>query len=384
MIPLVRDTIDNKDIDRLIEWLKTYPHLTKGELTLKYEKRWSQMMGCKYSIFVNSGSSANLAMLYSLIASGKIVKGDKVIVPAVSWSTDLAPVIQLGLEPILCDCNMQDLSVDLKHLQNIISKEKPKVLLLVSVLGLVPDMERILSICEDNNIILLEDSCESLGSESNYKKLGNFGLMSSFSTYFGHHISTIEGGMICTNDIEIYNVLKSIRSHGWDRDLDNDHRNALRQKFNVNEFEAFYKFYYYGFNIRATDLQAFLGLDQLKKLNMIIKTRNENYNLYRKNINLEFWSAPESNSKNYISNFAYPIISKKRDKIVEELNKNNIAVRPLICGSLEKQPFMSHKFNGVKLKNADLVDSYGLYLPNNHQINRNEILKICDIVNSTG
>jgi CDP-6-deoxy-D-xylo-4-hexulose-3-dehydrase len=381
MIPLVKDTIDKEDIDELIDWLKTYPHLTKGEITLEYEDRWSKMMGCKYSVFVNSGSSANLLMLYSLIESGRLSPGDKVVVPAVSWSTDLAPVIQLGLEAVLCDCNMENLSIDIDHFREIVKKENPKVLLLVSVLGLVPDMGTIVDICEKNNIVLLEDACESLGSESNYKKIGNFGLMSSFSTYFGHHISTIEGGMVCTNDLDMFNILKSIRSHGWDRDLSPEHRNNLRKQYNINDFEALYKFYYCGFNVRATDLQAFLGLGQLKKLDNIVKTRNKNYNLYRSLLKNDFWSTPQSSSRSYISNFAYPVIHPERDRIVKALNKNNIAVRPLICGSLEKQPMWQKRFPQVSLQNADTVDSCGLYLPNNHQISEEEIRKICNIIN---
>ena len=383
MISLVNDTIDKQDIDDLIKWLQTYPHLTKGELTLEYEDRWSKYLGCKYSLFVNSGSSANLLMLYSLIAAGKISKGDKVVVPAVSWSTDLAPVVQLGLEPVLCDCNLNDLSIDISHFKQIIKDHAPKALMLVSVLGMVPDMSSILELCKRNNVILLEDACESLGSEYNYKKIGTFGLMSSFSTYFGHHISTIEGGMICTDDREIYNILKSIRSHGWDRDLDPDIRQDLRNKHNVDDFESLYKFYYYGFNTRATDLQAFLGLGQMRKLENIVKNRNKNYNLYRRLLKTDVWQPPLSTSRNYISNFAFPAISPKRKDIVKNLQKHSIEVRPLICGSLEKQPFYSEEFTEVKLKNADLVDDYGFYLPNNHQITKEEIKTICEIINQT-
>ena len=382
MIPLVKDTISNEEIDNLIEWLKTYPHLTKGELTLQYEREWSKYLGVKYSVFVNSGSSANLMMLYSLFASGKIKKGDKVVVPAVSWSTDLAPVVQLGLEPILCDCNLTDLSIDIEHFKQIITKESPKALILVSVLGLVPQMSEIVELCRENNVVLLEDACESLGSEFNGKKIGSFGLMSSFSTYFGHHISTIEGGMVCTDDIDIYNVLKSIRSHGWDRDLDETYRANLRSQFGVNEFEALYKFYYFGFNVRATDLQAFLGLGQLKKLKNIVKERIKNYNLYRNLLSSNMWTPPPSTEQQTISNFAYPLITEKRSDIVLALNNNDISVRPLICGSLANQPFWTSNFPPVNLTNASSVDAFGLYLPNNHEITDDEIKLICSIVNS--
>ena len=168
MITLVKDTIDNKDIDRLIEWLKTYPRLTKGSVTLELEKKFSDWLGTKYSVFCNSGSSANLLML-SVLKEKYNTK--KVVVPSVAWSTDLAPVMQLGMKPILCDCNMKDLSVDLNHLEEIFQKESPDALMLVSVLGLVPNMNKIVELCFEYNVLLLEDSCESMGSQYRDKKL---------------------------------------------------------------------------------------------------------------------------------------------------------------------------------------------------------------------
>lgn len=380
-IPLVRDTLDKEDIDKLIKWLSTYPHLTKGKVTVEYERKWSEYLGCKYSLFVNSGSSANLIMLYTLIETGRIKRGDKVIVPAVSWATDLSPVVQLGLEPVLCDCNLEDLSIDIDHFKKLIAEHNPKALILVSVLGLVPDMETIVRLCEENNIVLLEDACESLGAEFEQKKIGNFGLMSSFSTYFGHHMSTIEGGMVCTNDKEIYNVLKSIRSHGWDRDMDAEERERLRKLHKVNEFDSLYKFYHFGFNLRSTDLQAFLGIGQLEKLDHIVQRRNENYNLYKKLIKNDFWNPHESDERRFVSNFAYPVVHPKRNKIVATLKENNVAVRPLICGSLAKQPFWTENYPHVFLENADKVDTYGMYLPNNHQLTEEEIVRISDIIN---
>ena len=203
MITLVKDTIDNKDIDRLVDWLKTYPKLTKGPVTLEFENKFSEWLGKKYSVFCNSGSSANLLML-SALQQGEYLKNNKVVVPSVSWATDLSPVIQLGLEPLLCDSNMTDLSVDLEHLERIFQEESPSVLMFVSVLGLVPDMNKIVELCFEYDVILLEDTCESMGCEYKGQKLGTFGKMSSFSTFFGHHISTIEGGIISTDDKELY------------------------------------------------------------------------------------------------------------------------------------------------------------------------------------
>jgi CDP-6-deoxy-D-xylo-4-hexulose-3-dehydrase len=381
MIPLTKNTISNNEIDELIGWLGSYPRLTKGELTIQFEKDWSDYLGVEYSIFVNSGSSANLLMIYYLIESGLLKRGDKVIVPALSWATSLAPVIQFGLQPILCDCNLDDLSIDIEHFNILIKEHKPKALVLVPILGFVPNMREIQDICENKNIILLEDTCESLGSEFNNKKLGTFGLMSSFSTYFGHHISTIEGGMICTNDKKVANILKSLRSHGWDRDMDVDYYTELRKKYNVDDFNALYTFYHTGFNVRSTDLQAFLGIRQLERLPEIANIRNSNYNLYRSLINDNLWKPKESS--NFISNFSYPVISNNRQNIIENLKVNNIECRPLLSGSLSKQPYWYENFGNVELKNAELIHECGLYVPNNHEMSEQDIEKICKVINES-
>ena len=228
---LAKDIIDSSDIDTLCSWLKTNQQLTTGPLTLKFEEEWAKWLGVKHAVYVNSGSSANLLALYTLMERGDLSAGDQVIVPAVSWATDLAPVIQLGLEPILCDCNLDDLSIDLDAFEKICQTRNPKAVMFVSVLGLVPDMKRVTDLCQKYNICLIEDTCESLGSKFNGQKLGTFGLMSTFSLYFGHHISTIEGGIVATNDSELYDMLKSIRSHGWDRGLSNETQNNLLVEF---------------------------------------------------------------------------------------------------------------------------------------------------------
>lgn len=381
MIKLAYDTISDSEIGSLCEWLKTSPRLTKGDLTVEYERLWSQKIGCEYSVFVNSGSSALLIAVYSLIESGALKRGDTVIVPALSWATDLSPVVQLGLKPVLCDCNLTDLSVDIDHLKEIASTEKAKALILVSVLGLVPEMDEIVEFCEQQNIIIIEDACESLGSSYKNKKLGNFGKMSCFSTYYGHHLSTIEGGMVCTDDEDLFNLLKSLRSHGWDRDMSSKHSSSLKQKFSVdNDFESQYKFYHLGFNLRSTDLQAFLGINQLKRFDEIVEKRNENYSLYRKALINSTWVPPKSKDDKYISSFAYPVIHPNRAEIVKKLKENNIESRPLICGSLGKQPFWTKNYGEVSLKNADYINDYGFYLPNNHQITSNDIDYIKNVV----
>ena len=174
MIRLVEDTIDNNDIEDLIKWLQTYPRLTKGPLTVEFEKKWASYMGVTESIFVNSGSSANLVMLQVLLETGRIKKGDKVVVPALAWATDLSPIVQLGLEPVLCDCNLEDLSVDLQHFENLCEMHNVVAIMFVSVLGLVPNMEKLGHICTKHNVYLLEDTCESFGSRFQKTKAWNF------------------------------------------------------------------------------------------------------------------------------------------------------------------------------------------------------------------
>ena len=381
--PLVKDTINNEDIDDLVQWLQTYPRLTKGPLTKEFEEKWASWLGTKRAIYVNSGSSANLLMLYSLILRGDLKQGDSVIVPAISWATDLSPVIQFGLKPVLCDCNMDDLSIDLDHFQSLIKDHDPKALMLVSVLGLVPDMERILALCENNNIALIEDTCESLGSKFKNKKLGTFGLMSSFSLYFGHHISTVEGGMICTDDDDLADVILSIRNHGWDRDWSDERKKQYRLKYNVKEFDALYKFYYPGFNVRAPDLQAKIGFRPLGKLDQVCRIREENFQIYLENLKDTGIWLPKNDTSNFTSNFCFPIIHPDRDRIAQSLIDSGVECRPLIAGSMGTQPMYTKRYGTLKLKNASSIDSYGMYVPNNQSFLRSDIEQICQIISST-
>ena len=378
-INLVKDTIDFNDVKRLITWLETNPRLTKGDLTLEFEKKWSEWLGVKYSVFVNSGSSANLAAIYSLLLSGKL-KNNKIVVPAVSWVTTVTPVIQLGMEPIMCDCDIDNLGLDINHLKEIIKNNKPSVIILVHVLGIPNHMDEILKLCKENDILLIEDTCESIGSKFNDKLLGTLGDLSTFSFYFGHHMSTIEGGMISTNDEDLYHILLSIRSHGWDRDLPKEKQNSLREKYGVDKFRSLYTFYYPGFNLRSTDLQAYIGLGQLEKLDMIVENRNKNFIRYKNEIKNTFWnvSPPEGS---FISNFSFPIITKNIKELTEQLITNNIECRPLICGSINEHPFWYERYGKQNLPNSKLVHNYGLYLPNNHQMTDEEISKVIEVVN---
>ena len=250
----------------------------------------------------------------------------------------------------------------------------------VSVLGLVPDMDRLFELCRKYDVALLEDTCESMGCEYKGKKLGTFGMMSTFSTYFGHHISTIEGGFISTDDFQLYELLLSLRSHGWDRDLSKHTQKVLQKDWDISEFDSMYTFYYPGYNLRSTDLQAYIGLGQIDKLNEWGVRRAKNFKLYQNNIKNDYWKVkPQTDS--FISNFAYPIIHPNRDTIVKKLQEKNIEVRPMICGSMGTQPFYVKKYGRLELPNVSIIDKYGFYIPNHPHLTEGEIFKIINILN---
>lgn len=383
-ITLVKDTINKDDIDNLIKWLQTYPRLTKGNMTIEFEQAWSKWIGCKYSVFVNSGSSANLLMLYALLELYKL-RNKKVVVPTICWSTDLAPVMQLGFEPILVDCNLSNLSVDIESLEEIFLKEKPAAMILVSVLGLCPNMKEIVSLCKKHGVILLEDNCESQGTKFNGVKLGNFGLMSSFSTYFGHLMSTIEGGMICTNNKVVYNMLKQLRSHGWDRDLDATRQAELREEWNVDDFSALYTFYVPGFNVRSTDLQAVIGIKQLEKVDFMIEQRNKNFEKFKEKLSPHTWF-PTEEIGSFTASFCIPVIAKdkkEKENIIKALFEGNVECRPLISGSIGTQPFYIKKYGRKELRNASKIDECGMYIPNNPNLTEEEIDRMCNCIINT-
>lgn len=384
MIKLVSDTIDRDDINALIEWLQQdpIPKLTKGELTKELEKKWAKKVGTKYSVFVNSGSSAILLLLAALKQQGVFKKNKKIVVPSLSWATDVSSPMQLGLDPILVDCNLRDLSVDLKHLEQVFIKEKPAMLLLVHVLGFVPDMNAIVDLCRRHGVLIMEDVCESMGSKHRGNFLGNSNMTvgSVYSTYFGHHISTIEGGFVNCNDTELYHMLLALRSHGWDRDLPKNIQKAWRSNYELDDFDALYTFYYPGFNLRSTDLQAFIGLRQIEKLKDFSKKREANLAIYQRNLKGSMLKI-EVDRRDFVSNFAYPVAHEKRAEIVKALKKAGVEVRPLIAGSLAEKPFWEGR-KKPKMPNCEMINKYGFYLPNHQDLTEEEILKICEIVNS--
>lgn len=396
-ISLTSDTISHEDIDALCDWLKTYPKLTKGDLTVKFEEKFANHVCAKYAVFVNSGSSANLLMLTALRNSGLLKIGDAVGVPALCWSTDLAPVLQLGLKPVLLDCSTYNLGIATEYLESIINEFNIKCIISVSVLGILPNIYDIENICLKNNVLFLQDNCESLGSVYQNVPLALFGDMSSWSTYFSHHISTIEGGLVTTNNEHIYELLKSIRSHGWKRDnkrctnkIISDKNGIIIEVKNDESFYFPYMFHTSGYNIRNTEIGAFLGLRQLDKLSTIVETRSNNYETfirlmnqdkYKPLIHDDFIELYKLVLNNIVSNFGFPIIlPSNRDEVAEYIKSQNIECRPLIAGNIARHPVCRNNQveNTLCTKYADIIHNNGMYLPNHCDITSDNITYMLD------
>ncbi|TSC72515.1 MAG: CDP-6-deoxy-D-xylo-4-hexulose-3-dehydrase [Parcubacteria group bacterium Gr01-1014_70] len=269
---LAERIIDNRDLAALSQWLKKNPRLTQGELTKKLEQRWAGWIGTKYAVFCNSGSSANLLAAYAILMSGKL-QNKKVIVPSVGWATTIAPFIQFGFEPIMCGADADTFALDAAHLEELLKRHHASTVVLVQVLGVPAHMDLLSRLKKTYNFLLVEDACAALGARYGAKKVGAFGDLATFSFYFGHQLSTIEGGMVNTNNKDLYNALRMLRSHGWGKDLDSKTRAKFMKKHSIDAWHEPFTFFVPGFNVRSTDLNAFLGLRQMKKANKISSIR---------------------------------------------------------------------------------------------------------------
>ena len=378
--PLVKNPYRNKDIVEAIKVLKSCK-LTSGKITRKFQDYFSKKLKLKNSLMVNSGSSANLLAFQCLInpyRKKKLNPGDEVLIPALCWSTSLWPIIQSGLKPKFVDIDLKTLNIDLNDLKKKITK-KTKAIMLVHVLGNCTDMTQLIKTVKKNKLILIEDTCESLGSKYKNKYLGSFGDFSSFSFYTSHQISSGEGGMISCKDKDDLEILKSLRQHGWSRGLIKENQIARKNK----NLDKRFIFYNSGFNLRSTDIAASIGFSQFKDLNSFIRLRSENRKNIIDKINKNkkvkgnFFILKE-NKNVKASWFGIPIIlSKKlnRKKVVLKLEKNGIETRPIISGNFLKQPAIKrYKIkSNLNLQNADYADKHGLYigLPNKKIDNHN-------------
>ncbi len=378
---LAEDTIDKEDINALIEWLKTNPCLTKGELTPEFEQKWSDWVGQKYSVFCNSGSSANLLMYYTLLSSG-VLKNKKIIVPSVGWPTTITPAIQFGFEPIMCEADKDTFGLDLNHLEELLKKHQPSTVIMVQVLGVPHKMDELLKLKEKYGFILLEDACAAMGSSYRGKKLGSFGDMASFSFYFGHQISTIEGGMISTNNKLFNDLLLMLRSHGWSKDLDKKTHNQLVQKYNIDDFHSPFVFYEPGFNLRSTDLNAFLGIHQIDKMDWLISRRSENHALYKKLLSESLY-IQKAEQDSIVCSIHFGALAKdveERRKIVKALEENGIETRIFSAGNLGLHPFWFNHYGKASFPMADRIHYSGFFLPNNPSLKPEDIEFISKVV----
>lgn len=379
---LAHNIISQEDIGQLIKWLKTDPQLTKGVLTLEFERLWAQWVGTKYAVFCNSGSSANLLMAYSALLS-KNLRNKKVIVPSVGWVTTIAPFIQFGFEPIMCGADKDNFGLDLDDMERLLKKHNAATVVMVQVLGVPGVMEDIRRLQKKYEFLLLEDACAALGAEYDGEKVGSFGDMSSFSFYFGHQLSTIEGGMVNTDSKEFYDLLLMLRSHGWGKDLDSASRSRLMKKHRINGFHEPFTFFVPGFNLRSTDVNAFLGIQQLKKAEKVFAIRKSNHLLYTSNlkgIGFQKWSpvaVPCSISLGAIAQDA-----THREAIVKKIDKHQIETRIFSAGNLGLHPFWFERYGKFRNPVADKVHSRGFFLPNNESMTEDDILFICKVVNS--
>ena len=370
MIKLAHNTIEDKDYEILINFLKKRRYLNQSKVTKQFEKNFSKKVGIRYSTFVNSGSSANLLIAQTLL-EGNFLKNKIAILPSVSWATTVSPFLQLGYKVILCDCDNDNLGMNISHLERLCKKFNPGLLVIVNVLGHANDISKILKLKSKYNFQLIEDNCESLGSKFKSKSLGSYGLASSHSFYFGHHISTIEGGMVSSSDNKFYNISSSIRAHGWSRDMETNYKKKLEKKYGIDEFKSFFTFYYSGLNIRSTDLNARLGIEQLKKIDKISKIRHLNFKRYKNQLP-NFWS--QKSGLDLISSFGYATFVKNRLEVYKLLKSKKIQTRPLICGNMGQQPFLKKRsFRNKDLVNSKYVDKYGIYLPNHANLKLKDI-----------
>ena len=380
--PLAKETINGEDVDALCEWLKSYPRLTKGELTWRVEERWASFIGTRKAVFNNSGSSANLLMIYAAKMCGRIKNG-KIAVPSVGWVTTIAPAIQFGLEPIMIGADSRTFGMDLDQLEVLCKgPNRPDAVIFVQVLGVPHYRERLLALKEKYGFCLLEDACAALGaSYSNGDKVGTVGDMSSFSFYFGHQLSTIEGGMVNTNDEELYDALLMLRSHGWAKDLGQESYRSLVEKHNVDDFHKPFTFFVPGFNLRATDLQAFIGLRQVEKADWVSRRRNENHLRYANNLKgcVEFQDWGNNNPVS-ISFGALAESNQHRRQIVSRLVDQGVETRIFSAGNLGVHPFWTSLYPAFEDKMSDRIHSTGFFIPNYPELTSEEVDYISDVV----
>lgn len=370
--PLATATWDQAEYAALQDVI-TSGMFTMGPKVFEFEKQFASYLGAKHCVMVNSGSSANLLMVAALFYSKNpdlaLKPGDEVIVPAVSWSTTYYPLHQYGLKIKFVDIDLQTLNFDLDALEKAVTN-KTRLIMAVNLLGNPNDFDRIKSIIGDKKITLIEDNCESLGAQFKGKQAGTFGVMGSYSSFFSHHISTMEGGLISTDDEELHHILLSLRAHGWTRNLPKF--NQVCGEKSDDPFKESFRFVLPGYNVRPLEMSGALGIEQIKKLPSLVAERRKNAAmlqavmrdhptvLIQKEIGESSWFG--------FSLVIRPGVSLTRDALLSKLNALGFEVRPIVAGNFAKNEVVKY-FNSEisgELTNAEHIDSNGLFVGNHH------------------
>ncbi len=369
---LQENVINNSDLDLLVSFIKETNRFTQFTKVAEFEAAFAKWQGCEYCVYVNSGSSANLLMVNAAKEYYGWNDGDEVIVPVVTWPTTITPVIQFGLTPVFVDANLSDMSMDYEKISSKITT-KTRAIFVAHLLGFPANIDKLKNIVGERNIIILEDCCESQGAMTNGAKVGNHGVAGSFSFYWGHHMTTVEGGMICTNNEELYKLFVLKRSHGLARELPVKYHDKLKESYSDVDFN--FLFLTDGFNVRNTEFNAVLGLAQLLHVDSFIAQRNKNY--------LEFISSCSEYEDKLIlmdvigsSSFVLPFLFREKtikSKFQSMIREAGIESRPIISGNLLRQPFLSKFYNPADYPNADFLHTNAFYIGNNQFVDQSRL-----------
>lgn len=385
--PLMENNIIEADVKAIKKFLDNNKKkiFTQSEKVLEFEKNWSKWLGVKYSVFVNSGSSANLI---SMLCT-KILRGPgEIIVPPLTWVSDIAAVIQNGFKPVFVDINLSNLAMNEDEIMKKINK-KTRAVFLTHVQGFNGLSAKLVNFLKSKKILLIEDVCESHGATFGKKKLGSIGTVSNFSFYYAHHMSTIEGGMVCTNNKDIYKIIRMLRSHGMVREAnDKKFENKLIKKY--PQLSPKFIFLYPAYNLRNNEISAVLGLNQLKRLDSNNEKRKKNLDIFLQNICKKRFYTGFNTKGN--SNYAFPVILNnkdlnQRDRFEDGLKKNSIEFRRGNAGGGNqlRQPYLKPYLKNIdfrEFKNVEHVHHFGYYIGNYPSLLKSKILKICKILNS--
>ena len=383
--PLMRNNIGRGDLKILIDFLQgDAPMLTQSRQVEEFEKEWSEWLGVKYSVFVNSGSSANLLTISALRETSGL---GEIIVPPLTWVSDIAAVIQCGFKPVFVDINPRTLGMDRAQVLDKISA-RTKAVFPTHILGYNALDQILLDGLEEQKIPLIEDVCESHGATFKGRKLGTFGIMSNFSFYYAHHMSTIEGGMISTNDARLYETLRMLRSHGMVRESRSEDLKAFYSQKHP-DLSLDFIFAFPAYNVRSTEINAVIGRSQLKRLDANNKMRTENLNLFLRNLDPDKYQTDFETEGS--CNYAFTLVLKRPDPILcasvmESLRQHNVEFRRGTSGGGNqlRQPYLRKLMGETefsKYPNVDHVHFYGFYIGNYPELEKEKIVELCSILN---